>query len=247
MDYRVIPRCAFTIPEYAAVGLAEEEALAGQPIKVCRFPFKSLGMAQAMGELEGSVKIIAHADTDQIIGAHIIGAHAADLISEIALAMQAGLPSRMIKETIHGHPTLGEAVLEVAQALHLGHNLETVPRLYPEVRRGADYHRSLHLLRQAKAKAPRVVTKSGLMLGLGETENEIEAVLDDLLEVQCDMLTLGQYLAPSLGHAPTMRYLEQDEFNYWRERTLEKGFKSVAAGSLVRSSYKASLHFREMT
>ncbi len=118
MDYRVIPRCAFTIPEYAAVGLSEEFASAGHPIKVARFPFKSLGMAQALGELEGLVKIIAHAETDQILGAHIIGAHAADLIAEIALAMQAKLPSRLIMETIHGHPTLGEAVLEVAQALH---------------------------------------------------------------------------------------------------------------------------------
>jgi dihydrolipoamide dehydrogenase len=118
MAYRVIPRCAFTIPEYAAVGLAEEFASAGHPIKIARFPFKSLGMAQALGELEGLVKIIAHAETDQILGAHIIGPHASDLISEIALAMRARVPSRLIMETIHGHPTLGEAVLEVAQALH---------------------------------------------------------------------------------------------------------------------------------
>jgi len=118
MDYRVIPRCIFTIPEYGAVGLSEEEASSKYPVKVARFPFKSLGMGQAMGELEGLVKIIAHSQTDQILGAHIIGAHASDLIGEIALAMRTELPSRAIMDTIHAHPTLSEAILEVAQALH---------------------------------------------------------------------------------------------------------------------------------
>jgi len=117
MDYQVVPRCTFTLPEYAAVGVSEEEAEAKAPIKVARFPFKSLGMGQCLGELEGLVKIIAHAQTDQIQGAHIIGPHAADLIHELALAMRGGLPSRVIMETIHAHPTLSEAVAEVAQAL----------------------------------------------------------------------------------------------------------------------------------
>jgi dihydrolipoamide dehydrogenase len=118
MDYNVVPRCTFTLPEYAAVGVSEEEAEARCPIKVARFPFKSLGMGQCLGELEGLVKIIAHAKTDQILGAHIIGLHAADMIHELALAMRGGLPSRVIMETIHAHPTLSEAILEVAQALH---------------------------------------------------------------------------------------------------------------------------------
>lgn len=118
MDYRVVPRCVFSIPEYASVGISEEEARELYPVSVGHFPFKSLGMAQAGGELEGLVKIIAHGKTDQILGAHIIGAHGADLISEIGLAMQAAIPSRMIMETIHTHPSLSEAVLEAAQALH---------------------------------------------------------------------------------------------------------------------------------
>jgi dihydrolipoamide dehydrogenase len=118
MDYRVVPRCVFTFPEYAAVGISEEEARARYPLQVGRFPLKSLGMAQAMGEFEGLVKIIAHKETDQILGAHIIGPHAADLIAEVALAMHAGLPARTIMETIHTHPTLSEALLEVAQMLH---------------------------------------------------------------------------------------------------------------------------------
>ena len=118
MDYAVVPRCTFTLPEYGAVGLSEEEAAATNPVKVARFPFKSLGMAQALGELEGLIKVIAHAKTDQILGAHIIGPHAADLTAELALAMKAGVPGRVIMETIHAHPTLSEAVLEAAQALH---------------------------------------------------------------------------------------------------------------------------------
>ncbi|MDP2046572.1 MAG: dihydrolipoyl dehydrogenase [Deltaproteobacteria bacterium] len=118
MDYQVVPRCTFTLPEYAAVGVSEAEAEAKYPVKVARFPFKSLGMGQCLGELEGLVKIIAHAQTDKILGAHIIGPHAADMIHELALAMRGGLTSRVIMETIHAHPTLSESILEVAQALH---------------------------------------------------------------------------------------------------------------------------------
>lgn len=118
MDYRVVPRCVFTIPEYAAVGVSEAEVQNHQPLKVARFPFKSLGMGQATGELEGLVKIIVHAQTDRILGAHVVGPHAAEMIAEIALVMRAALPSRVIMETIHSHPTFSEAVLDVAQALH---------------------------------------------------------------------------------------------------------------------------------
>ncbi|SPD76350.1 Dihydrolipoyl dehydrogenase [uncultured Desulfobacterium sp.] len=118
IDYRVVPRCIFSLPEYAAVGISEEEARPKNSVRVGRFPFKSLGMAQAMGEMEGLVKIIMDTRTDRILGAHIIGPHASDMIAETALAMRADLPSSMIEDTIHAHPTLSEAVLEVAQALH---------------------------------------------------------------------------------------------------------------------------------
>jgi len=128
----------------------------------------------------------------------------------------------------------------------LAHNLETVPRLYPEVRRGADYGRSLKVLEQAKQLSPKIITKSGLMLGLGEDAAEVEKVLKDLRAVQCDMLTLGQYLSPSLHHAPVARYVNQEEFDGWRQQALVLGFKSVAAGPLVRSSYKAPVFFGEI-
>jgi lipoic acid synthetase len=128
----------------------------------------------------------------------------------------------------------------------LAHNLETVPRLYPEVRRGADYERSLKVLEQAKELAPKIITKSGLMLGLGEESLEVEAVLRDLRQVACDMLTLGQYLSPSLHHVPVARYVNPEEFASRQRQALDLGFKSVAAGPLVRSSYKAPVFFGEI-
>jgi lipoic acid synthetase len=128
----------------------------------------------------------------------------------------------------------------------LAHNLETVPRLYPQVRRGADYRRSLKVLQQAKQLSPKIITKSGLMLGLGEESPEAEEVLKDLRQVDCDMLTLGQYLSPSLHHVPVVRYANQEEFASWQRQALNLGFKSVAAGALVRNSYKAPIFFRDL-
>jgi lipoic acid synthetase len=121
----------------------------------------------------------------------------------------------------------------------LNHNLETVPRLYPVVRPEAVYRRSLDLLRQAKATAPGLPTKSGLMLGLGEKAQEIEGTLRDLLEVHCRMLTLGQYLQPSPRHLPVKRFVTPAEFEDWKTKALELGFDKVASGPFVRSSYHA--------
>ncbi len=128
----------------------------------------------------------------------------------------------------------------------LAHNLETVPRLYQQVRRGSDYRRSLRVLHKAKALSPRVITKSGVMLGLGESADEVQAVLYDLAATGCEMVTLGQYLAPSLAHTPVVRYVFRNEFDQWRAKALAMGFKSVASGPLVRSSYKAPLFFGEL-
>jgi lipoic acid synthetase len=128
----------------------------------------------------------------------------------------------------------------------LAHNLETVPRLYRQVRRGADYRRSLMVLQQAKQLSPKIIVKSGLMLGLGEDSTEVGKTLKDLRAVDCDMLTLGQYLSPSLHHVPVARYVKPEEFDGWRQRAVNLGFKSVAAGALVRSSYKAPIYFQEM-
>ena len=121
----------------------------------------------------------------------------------------------------------------------LNHNLETVPRLYPTARPGADYARSLRLLRQAKALSPTALTKTGLMLGLGETPDEARAVMADLVSVGCDLLTLGQYLQPSRAHLPVERYVPPEEFAALAREGVAMGLKHVEAGPLVRSSYHA--------
>ncbi|MEY4188347.1 MAG: Lipoyl synthase [Planctomycetota bacterium] len=119
------------------------------------------------------------------------------------------------------------------------HNTETVPRLYHRVRRNADYQRTLDLLQQVKQEAPEMPTKSGLMLGLGETLDELYEVLADLRRVGCDMLTLGQYLQPSPEHLPVERFLPPEEFDQIGELAKKLGFSMVASGPFVRSSYHA--------
>ena len=121
----------------------------------------------------------------------------------------------------------------------LNHNLETVPRLYPSVRPEAIYRRSLNLLSQAKKYNAAIAAKSGLMLGLGETSNEIRRTLEDLRNSGCDLLTLGQYLQPSASHLPVKRFVHPNEFEMWRQTALEMGFVAVASGPFVRSSYHA--------
>jgi lipoic acid synthetase len=127
----------------------------------------------------------------------------------------------------------------------LGHNLETVPRLYPAVRRGAVYRRSLELLAWAREAAPAIPTKSGLMLGLGERDEEVSAVFADLRRAGCALLTLGQYLAPTRDHHSVERYVSPEEFSAWRLQGLDLGFDHVEAGPLVRSSYHAEEQFAE--
>jgi len=119
------------------------------------------------------------------------------------------------------------------------HNLETVPRLYKQCRPGSDYEWSLDLLENHKARFPSVPTKSGLMLGLGETIDEVKLVMQDLRDHQVDMLTLGQYLQPSLSHLPVSRFVHPDEFDELALVGDAMGFSHVASGPMVRSSYHA--------
>jgi len=132
-----------------------------------------------------------------------------------------------------------EVVMEAAPDV-LNHNTETVPRLYRQVRLGARYERSLDMLAYAKRIAPRTPTKSGLMLGLGETGDEVLAVMRDLRAHQVDILTLGQYLRPSPRHLPIVRYVPPVEFDEFRRAGEAMGFGHVEAGPLVRSSYHAA-------
>ncbi|MEK9963543.1 MAG: lipoyl synthase [Betaproteobacteria bacterium] len=123
----------------------------------------------------------------------------------------------------------------------MNHNLETVPRLYRKARPGASYENSLNLLLEFKKQHPNVLTKSGLMVGLGETDEEITSVLDDLNEKLVDMVTIGQYLQPTNGHLPVERFVHPDQFEKFKVYGDKLGFKHVASGPLVRSSYHADL------
>jgi lipoic acid synthetase len=127
----------------------------------------------------------------------------------------------------------------------MNHNLETVPRLYRQARPGADYPNSLKLLKDFKSRFPQLPTKSGLMLGLGETDEEILAVMRDLRAHYVDMLTIGQYLQPSTHHLPVTRYVEPAAFDEFARQAQEMGFKHAACGPLVRSSYHAESFFAE--
>ncbi|MEP6810130.1 MAG: lipoyl synthase [Chthoniobacterales bacterium] len=120
------------------------------------------------------------------------------------------------------------------------HNMETVERLTPAVRSRAKYRTSLEVLRKAKELSPKIVTKSGVMLGLGETEPELFQTMDDLREVGCQVLTLGQYLRPTPKHLPVVAYITPDQFDAYGEIARAKGFAHVASGPLVRSSYHAA-------
>jgi lipoic acid synthetase len=126
-----------------------------------------------------------------------------------------------------------------AQPDVLNHNIETVPRLYATVRPQARYRRSLQLLSRVKKYAPGMPIKSGLMLGLGESSEEIQSTLKDLVDAGCRILTLGQYLQPSKAHLPVKRYVSPAEFENWKDTALEMGFCEVASGPFVRSSYHA--------
>lgn len=132
-----------------------------------------------------------------------------------------------------------------AEPTVFNHNLETVRRLFPVVRPEADYRRSLNLLAAASRTAPGVHTKSGLMVGLGETDDEVSEAICDLRGVGCDVLTIGQYLAPSDAHEPVRRFVTPERFDAWRDEAKAAGFRAVASGPFVRSSYRADRVFEE--
>ena len=138
------------------------------------------------------------------------------------------------------------AILTAAPPDVMNHNLETVPRLYKRARPGSDYAHSLALLREFKARVPGVPTKSGLMVGLGETDDEILAAMRDMRAHGIDMLTIGQYLQPTSGHLPVERYVHPDVFTMYGREAEAMGFRHAAVGALVRSSYHADKQAEEV-
>lgn len=127
----------------------------------------------------------------------------------------------------------------------LAHNVETIESLYPAVRAGADYKRTLRVLETSKKIAPHIFTKSGFMVGLGETDEQLRVLMQDLRNVGVDLLTIGQYLAPSKAHYPVKSYPEPSAYAAWEEYALSIGFLGVSAGPLVRSSYRAGALYRQ--
>ena len=165
-------------------------------------------------------------------------------------AVRSRLPGAVVEvltPDFQGSPAAVDAVLDATPDI-FNHNVETVPRLYADVRPQADYRRSLDVIaqgrRRADAAGPTLYTKSGLMVGLGETPDEVREVMRDLREAGCDILTIGQYLAPSASHRPIARFVEPAEFAAWEADARALGFAAVAAGPFVRSSYQADRLFQ---
>lgn len=161
------------------------------------------------------------AETVRAIREHCPGVTVETLISDMKMNTDA------LDVVIRAHPEV------------LNHNVETVRELQKAVRPQADYQRSLNVLRYCKEKDPTLLTKTGFMVGLGETEEQIEKLLDDVLETGCDILTIGQYLQPTPEHYPLARYATPEDFARYKELALAKGFRYVASAPLARSSYKA--------
>jgi len=192
-------------------------------------------VAAAVAEMELRHAVITSVDRDDLadFGAHIF----AETIRQIHGRL-ATCSVEVLVPDFQGAERSIRTVLESRPEIY-NHNTETVPRLYKRARPGGRYARVLGIFRFAKQVAPEIPTKSGIILGLGETEEEVVAVMRDLREVEVDILTLGQYLRPSNDHLPVDRYYTPDEFGALRAEGMAMGFRHVEAGPLVRSSYHA--------
>jgi lipoic acid synthetase len=200
-------------------------------------------VARAVGELKLQYVVLTSVTRDDLQDGG--ASHYAEAIRAIR-ALDPGVKIEVLIPDLKGDRTALETVLK-EQPDVLNHNVETVPRLYPQVRPQADYKGSLELIRRAKEIGPSLLTKSGFMLGLGETQEEVLNLLTDLREVGCDFLTIGQYLQPRSDRLPVVRYVPPEEFEEYRETARGMGFKGVASGPFVRSSFHASQMFEDHT
>ena len=205
-------------------------------------PAEPRHLARTIAALRLRYVVITSVDRDDLRDGG--AAHFADCIREVRSAS----PATRIEILVPDFRGRLDRALEILAATPpdvMNHNLESVPRLYREVRPGADYRHSLELLRRFKDSCPGVPTKSGLMVGLGESDEEILSVFRDLRENGVDMLTLGQYLQPTRGHLPVLRYVEPGRFRIFEDEALAMGFAHAACGPLVRSSYHADQQAHE--
>lgn len=195
-------------------------------------------LAQTVAALHLKYVVITSVDRDDLRdgGAQ----HYVDCISQIrTLSPQTQI--EVLVPDFRGRDDKALAILANALPDVMNHNLETVPRLYKEARPGADYQFSLNLLKKFKALHPHIPTKSGIMVGLGETDEEILQVMQDMRDHNIDMLTIGQYLAPSSSHLAVKRYVHPDTFKMFETKAYEMGFQHAAVGAMVRSSYHADV------
>jgi len=195
-----------------------------------------LHLAEAIGALKLRYVVITSVDRDDLRdgGAQ----HFVDCIRAVR-AHSPGTQIEVLVPDFRGRMDRALDILTAAPPDVMNHNLETVPRLYKQARPGSDYAHSLRLLQAFKARFPAVPTKSGLMVGLGETDDEILAAMRDMRAHGIDMLTIGQYLQPSPGHLPVLRYVPPETFGVFEREAYAMGFRHAAVGALVRSSYHA--------
>lgn len=199
-------------------------------------------LAQAVGQLGLRHVVITSVTRDDLPDG------GAGQFVQVVQAIRATQPDRppvievLIPDLQGNRPALDQII--AARPEVINHNIETVPRLYPTVRPQAIYRRSLELLAYVHQAAPGILTKSGIMVGLGESEAEVLSVLQDLRQAGCELLTIGQYLAPSRQHHPVVAYIHPDQFAVYRRQAEAMGFHHVASGPLVRSSYQADQAYR---
>ncbi len=193
-------------------------------------------LARTIADLKLSYVVITSVDRDDLRDGG--AGHFVDCIRETR-ALSPKTQIEVLVPDFRGRDDRALEILKAAPPDIMNHNLETVPRLYKEVRPGSDYQFSLHLLKKFKALFPHVPTKSGLMVGLGETDEEILQVMQEMRDHNIEMLTLGQYLAPSTSHLTVKRYVHPDTFKMFEEKAYAMGFKHAAVGAMVRSSYHA--------
>jgi lipoic acid synthetase len=195
-----------------------------------------LNLARTIAALQLTYVVITSVDRDDLRDGG--AGHFVDCIRSVR-AMSPATRIEVLVPDFRGRLDRALEILEAAPPDVMNHNLETVPRLYRQARPGSDYAHSLRLLQEFKRRVPNVPTKSGLMVGLGEEDDEILQVMRDLRAHDVDMLTIGQYLAPSTHHFPVQRYVHPDAFSMFEREAGQMGFSHAACGPLVRSSYFA--------
>ena len=195
-----------------------------------------LKLAQTIAQLKLKYVVITSVDRDDLRDGG--AGHFVECIRQVR-ALSPGTQIEVLVPDFRGRDDRALDILRMAPPDVMNHNLETAPRLYKEARPGSDYAFSLNLLKKFKALFPDVPTKSGLMVGLGETDEEILSVMRDMREHGINMLTIGQYLAPSGHHLPVRRYVHPDTFKMFEAEAYKMGFSHAAVGAMVRSSYHA--------